>query len=164
MTSASCSKRVEMRLFDDDIMALRRHDVTTSPARYIRRDRENSLLSRGETLLFCRCRTGRTTRASHASGKPLHNGSPWFRGYLCRMRSFRSRLASRQLRDFVRDSVPPWVTAEFHEIARKTGLIGWRAITQSGIPGNDVFACAFVGPPLSLDIITWLTLFTPRNA
>lgn len=57
-------------------MTLRRHDVTTSPARYIRRDRENSLLSGGDPPLLPSPRlTGRTTQASHASGKPLHNGS-----------------------------------------------------------------------------------------
>lgn len=64
-------------------------------------------------------------RASHASGKPLHNGSPWFRGYLCRMRSFRSRSC-------VTRSNTISCHAGFHEIpARKTGLIGWRAITTS---------------------------------
>lgn len=147
----------------DGIMTLRRHVVTTSPAHYIRRDRENSLLSEGDSsLLPPPRRTGRTTQASHASGKPLHNGSSWFRGYLCRMRSFRSRFTSRQLRDFMRDFVSLWVAAEFYEIARKTGLIGWRAITVG--PRNDVFACAFVGSPLSLDITTWLTLFTLQKA
>jgi len=68
---------------DDGIMTLRRHDVTTRPAPYIRRDRENPLLQEGSASSLRPSlppsvfqAAGRTARASHASAKPLHNGSP----------------------------------------------------------------------------------------
>lgn len=69
------------------------------------------------------------------SSKPLYNGPAWFRGYLRWIRdSFRSRDSSTSRQpcasDFVRDfHARSGRQREFHEIARKTGLIGRRAIT-----------------------------------
>lgn len=112
---------------------------------YTLRSWENSFLSLSFSVflssrVLCVSAPPPEERASHASGKPLHNGSPWFRGYLCRMRSFRSRSC-------VTRSNTISCHAGFHEIpARKTGLIGWRAITTVRLYhpfGNDVFACAF---------------------
>lgn len=137
-----------IRRQSDDMMSWCHDDI--SPVRYIhiRCDRERIRFSLSLSLSFSLQEFSVFLRRHRKSGLPTPPVNRFITGRLdfadtcveCahfdRVLASRVAIPFRAMRDL-----------PFHEIpARKTGLIGWRAITTVRLYhpfGNDVFACAF---------------------